>query len=209
MTDDASTQWIASEDARAIQAALAEAVLAAPGAGTALDDDPAAYLRLVAATRVAADSSGRMLRDAVAAARAAGHSWDALGGVLGVTRQAAQQRFGTPATPAGGPVDGGAGGPVDGGGPVRKVLAPLTAFDEMAVLAREGRYGWHSVDYGFAHHVVESSPWQWEHCRVSAAPGARRRMEEQGWQRVKLMWFPWAYYTRRLDVPAEPEPRAG
>ena len=200
MDDDART-WIEPTDAAAVRGAIAEAVLATPGGGAALDDDPDAYLRLVAAARVAADTSGRMLRDAVASARAAGHSWDTLGGVLGVTRQAAQQRFGTPAAPVGGPVPDGTGGPV------RKVLSPLTAFDEMAALEREGRYGWHSVDYGVLHHVVEASPWQWEHCRVPASPGARRRLEEQGWQRIKTMWFPWAYYARRLDVPAEPDPR--
>jgi hypothetical protein len=35
------------------------------------------------------------LADSVAAARHLGHSWGALGAALGVTRQAAQQRFGS------------------------------------------------------------------------------------------------------------------
>jgi hypothetical protein len=36
------------------------------------------------------------LRQQVAAARRHGHSWAAIGFILGITRQAAQQRFGTP-----------------------------------------------------------------------------------------------------------------
>jgi hypothetical protein len=36
------------------------------------------------------------LRQRVAAARRHGHSWAAIGFILGITRQAAQQRFGAP-----------------------------------------------------------------------------------------------------------------
>ncbi len=41
------------------------------------------------------------LRVSVAAARADGWRWDDVGMVLGVTKQAAQQRFGSSATPEG------------------------------------------------------------------------------------------------------------
>ena len=40
------------------------------------------------------------LRDAVDAARAAGHTWQELGDLLGTSRQAAFQRFGRPVDPA-------------------------------------------------------------------------------------------------------------
>ena len=193
LTDDETT---------AVREAVAAAVLDTPaGLGAALEDEPLAYLRLVAATRVAAEESSRLLREAIAAARAAGHSWDAVGRVLGVSRQAAQQRFGTPTAPE---ADGGSGA-----GPARRVLTPVTAFTEMAVLEEEGRYGWHCVDYGASFLVVAASPWQWEHRRVSVVPGQRRRLEQEGWERVRTMWFPWAYYARRLDAPAEPDLRTG
>lgn len=42
-----------------------------------------------------ANKQNRYVRDAVNAARAAGYSWAAIGAVLGVSRQAAQQRFGS------------------------------------------------------------------------------------------------------------------
>jgi hypothetical protein len=88
--------------------------------------------------------------------------------------------------------------------PERRVLSPLTAFDEMAVLEIEGRKGWHVVDYGTLHHVVEASDSQWQHRGVLASYGARHtRLREQGWELVKTMRFPWAYYKRRLDIPAD------
>lgn len=108
-----------------------------------------ASLVLVVAARVAAEETSRLLREAVTSARSAGHSWDVVGRLLGVSRQAAQQRFGTtgPEPLAPGTADV----------PQRRVLSPLTAFTEMAVLEREGRAGWHVVDYGNLFHVLEAS----------------------------------------------------
>ncbi len=37
----------------------------------------------------------------------------------------------------------------------------MTVFDEMAVLEREGRRGWHVVDHGTLSHVVEASDHAW------------------------------------------------
>lgn len=112
-------------------------------------------------------------------------------------RQAAQQRFGGPGETQPEPA---------ADGPVRRLLRPLPAFDEMAVLKVEGRYGWHVTGFGPLCHVVEASPWQWEHRRVPfGAP--RRRLEADGWQPVGGATFPWAYYKRRLDKSAEPDRR--
>ena len=59
--------------------------------------DPGALLE-VAAARDACQQADGGLRQAVAAARQAGHPWSAIAVILGGTRQAAQQRF----APAGG-----------------------------------------------------------------------------------------------------------
>jgi hypothetical protein len=37
----------------------------------------------------------------------------------------------------------------------------------MSALENEGRKGWHSVDYGNFFHLVEASPFQWEHRTAS------------------------------------------
>lgn len=49
--------------------------------------------RIIAAKKAAADADTELI-EAVAAARAAGDTWDAIGMALGTTRQGAYQRFG-------------------------------------------------------------------------------------------------------------------
>ncbi|TDC24238.1 hypothetical protein E1265_10370 [Streptomyces sp. 8K308] len=182
----------------ALREAVAEAVLAVRAQSRAgLGSDPAAHLLMVAASRVAAEETGRLLRQSINGARAAGHSWEVVGRLLGISRQAAQQRFGTPT----------AAPPPAATGGHRRVLSPLNAFNEMDALAESGRRGWHVVDYGHLHHLVESSPRQWEHQRLWwPTRRRRRRMAEQGWQLIVPSDFdsPWAYYKRPLDLPAEP-----
>ena len=51
------------------------------------------YLRHVREAADAAEAAAENLRSAVAEARANGESWGTVGMVLGVSRQAAQQRF--------------------------------------------------------------------------------------------------------------------
>lgn len=161
-----------------------------PGLAARLEDDPNAYLDLVRLLRDAQDATGGMLRDAVVSARAAGATWAEVGGVLGMTRQAAQQRFGGADDPA----------PSPSPSRDRMSLAPLTAFNEMYVLERAGRYGWHSVRYGAFFHVVERDDRQWEHVRTSFGPP-----HGEGWQRVGNGWAWWTYWARPLDAPALPD----
>ena len=181
------------DDARcnALREAVTDAVLSSrPGLRADLDQDPGASLTLVVSARVAAEQTSSLLRDAVASARGAGHSWDTIGRLLGVSRQAAQQRFG-----AAGP----APAPTRDGVAERRVLTPLTAFTEMAVLEREGLAGWHVVEFGPLFHVVEASPHRWQHRRTPWSPGAVRRMAAEGWTRVPGPTFPWGYFKRRTD----------
>jgi hypothetical protein len=55
----------------------------------------ASYVRRIVAAAENVTASEDQLRQEVAAARAAGESWSVIGIALGVTRQAAYQRFGT------------------------------------------------------------------------------------------------------------------
>ncbi|MFC9812113.1 hypothetical protein ACFVJM_08610 [Streptomyces virginiae] len=178
-----------------IREGIAASVLGAPeGLAESLEHDPHGYLRLVDASRVGAEEASRLLREAVQGARAAGHSWDAVGRVLGVSRQAAQQRFAGKAAGGASPSAQPAGGP---GAPERRTLGGLSAFNEMAALDEAGRDGWHMVGYGPFFHEVEASDHPWEHCRVTLPSVARhRRMESEGWIPVGAGWFPWRYYKR-------------
>lgn len=204
--------------AETLSAALAEA---AEGAERRIANDPAAYLDLVAVAAKAESQTVDLLRSAVTAARSAGQSWEAIGARLGISRQAAQQRFGRDqaggaseresqvldaaeevATPDGGHARSRSGRPA---GEVR-VVSGLTAFNEMRVLETIGRYGWHSIGYGALHHVVRRSPNQWEHLRLFAATDAVQVLLAEGWERVGQASFPWIYLKHELDVPALVEP---
>ncbi|MET9777557.1 hypothetical protein ABZ023_25410 [Streptomyces sp. NPDC006367] len=184
-------ELLTPEEILRIREGVAAAVLGAPdGLVESLEHDPRGYLRLVAAGRVGEEEANRLLREAVHRARAAGQSWETVGGVLGVSRQAAQQRFAGKAGPA----------PDLSGEAERRVLTPLTAFNEMQALAEAGREGWHVVDYGPFFHVVEKSAHPWEHRRVPFAVGPRRRrLEDEGWTQAGPGSFPWRYYKRPLE----------
>lgn len=187
---------LGDDQADAIREAVAEAVLAAREQGRdGLDDDPAAHLLMIAASRVAAEEANRLLRLSIIGARGAEHSWEAVGRVLGISRQAAQQRF------------GGAAVDLPGDTATHRVLKPLHAFNEMEALAEAGAQGWHGVDYGFLFHLVEASDSKWEHRRYWWPSRRRQRgMAERGWRRISPSAFesPWVYYKRRLDEPADP-----
>ncbi|MFU8839243.1 MAG: hypothetical protein ACNA8R_00790 [Nitriliruptoraceae bacterium] len=147
-------------------------------------DTPEGALRLVATTSVASAHADRLLDDAVAGARHAGHSWAAVGEVLGVTRQAAQQRF-TGRTETVEPVTS-----------QQRVIRRVTALNEMAVLEREQVDGWHLVGSGVGKLVVEASEHAWEHQRLTFASHALlRTMEQDGWQLVGV-WGWWTYLKR-------------
>jgi hypothetical protein len=69
-------------------------ILAAPVLNS--DNDP---LELVRAAREIRDGAETLLVEAVEQARAAGRTWQEIGGVLGVSRQAVFQRYGKPIDP--------------------------------------------------------------------------------------------------------------
>ena len=190
MTAVPAAEELLDDAARArLREAVTDSVLSHPvDLRERLEHDPEAALVLVVAARTAAEETSRLLREAVDSARRAGHSWDVVGRLLGVSRQAAQQRFGS------GPLQQPSPGlPTV---PERRILTPLTAFTEMAVLEREGLAGWHVVDYGTLFHVVEASDVPWEHRRVPWSPAAARRMAADGWTQVRGATFPWGYYKR-------------
>ncbi|HET9876344.1 MAG TPA: hypothetical protein VFQ37_11340 [Mycobacterium sp.] len=60
----------------------------------AADARDASHIRRIIAAAEAVESAEVELHAAVAAARAAGDTWDAIGVALGTSRQAAYQRFG-------------------------------------------------------------------------------------------------------------------
>ena len=148
-------------------------------------------LELVDVTAKAGAETRSLLGEAVTSARAAGASWDAIGRVLGMSRQAAHQRFGRAQD--------------QDETPGRRLIGPVTAFTEMDALRNAGQHGWHSVGFGAYQHTLEHSPTQWEHRRIRVvATGTRTRLEQEDWMVIGT-WFPWVYLKRDLGTPALPE----
>lgn len=176
---------------------LADGLGAAILAAGEHDAEPLAVVsRVVAAEAAVRD----LLRQAVVAARAAGCSWAAIGAELGMSRQAAQQRFG------GGRPDDRDGRRSHDPGSVadaERWLGPVTAFDELPELELAGRLGWHTVEAGMLRHRMVRTDTQWEHKRV-VWPGSRARNEKDGWQ-IGCRAFPWVYLIRDTGIAAEPE----
>jgi hypothetical protein len=156
-----------------------------------LDHDAGASLLLVAAAREGSAESERLLRQFVLAARKAGNTWDAIGHVLAVSRQAAQQRFAV----SGEDLGARAG---DNREPQR-VVRGATLFNELEILEREGRQGWRLVGLGMLQLRFERSDQQWEHVRrIDQGSADRRAMMESGWQHVGS-YLLWHYFARSLD----------
>lgn len=162
---------------------------AAPELGERFGDDPAAHLDLIALHQAATVEAAALLTRAIGSARHAGCTWEQIGTVLGMSRQAAQQRYGP-----------GLGHSPRFVGREQVVLNGLTAPNEVAVLNRAGRYGWHSIGYGVYHHVLERDLVQWEHARTTFG----RRPFGDGWQTVGAGWGWWTYWARPLDIPVLP-----
>lgn len=170
---------------------LAQALGAAILTGLDVDEDGQDHLAIVRRTAAAETEVDALMRQAVGAARGAGHSWASLGAELGMSRQAVQQRFGDRRV-------GADEGPHDRG---ERWLGPVTAFDEMAELEIAGRQGWRTIGLGMLKHRVRRTSTQWEHRRV-VWTGPLRRWEDDGWQ-VAARAFPWVYLVRDTGLPAE------
>lgn len=166
--------------------AISGAVLAEADIGPYETLDHAAHRALISAAARAESEARDILRRAVEAARNGGASWAVIGAELGMSRQAAQQRFGAAETPA---------------GPAERWLGPVTAFDEMAELDAAGRAGWRTVEAGMLAHRMIYTGTQWEHRRVLWRSSLTAD-EAMGWQ-VGCRAFPWIYLVRDLGIAAE------
>ena len=150
-------------------------------------DSPRDYAEMISASHIAADESRLALHRWVDAGRRASLSWADIGQLIGISKQAAQQRF------------GGAADPSAGGASMGEtiVLRGANAFNEMQMLEAEGRAGRELVGTGALTLVLRQTDKAWEHVRVSALlpTDVRGRMERKGWTHVSS-WYPFHYFKR-------------
>jgi hypothetical protein len=155
------------------------------GQGSAFNGkSPQEYAVMVTTAHVVSDEARLSLHRWVDAARRAGLSWVEIGSLIGITKQAAQQRFG-------------GGNAAEGVGDQAEHVRTATAFNEEAIMAEEGRAGRELVAIGLLTLRFRASEFAWEHRRVIAlsAAAALRQMEGEGWTYV-AGWFPFHYLKR-------------
>ncbi|PQZ59236.1 MULTISPECIES: hypothetical protein [unclassified Microbacterium] len=175
--------------------AIGHAVVAEAGVAEKTSLATEDHIALIAASARAEDEVRSILRRTVLSARAAGASWSMIGTELGMSRQAAQQRFGHPSETV----------RQDGN---ERWLGPVSVFDEMAELELAGLEGWHTVEAGASAHRMLRSDTRWEHRRSVWRP-IRAAERSEGWK-ISCTAFPWVYLVRDTGVPVSspPEPTA-
>ena len=149
------------------------------------------FVDLIDAAHLVADEGRLSLQRWIDAGRRAGLSWTDVGTLLGISKQAAQQRFGTAAAEAPEAADGDI------------VAGGATAINEVRLLEEEGRKGRELVAVAPFKLVFRQTGHAWEYRRLAALAPTRQmaRLQTQGWSHV-ASWFPFHYFKRRTERPA-------
>ena len=154
---------------------------------------PAEFRDVIQAAQIVANEATLSLQRWVSAGRREGMSWTDIGDVLGISKQAAQQRF---------RADFGSDGPE---GPDQiEVRLGATAFNEVRILEQEGGRGNELLRVGALGLVFRKTADVWEYRRVVAltSPMAEAMMAKEDWTYV-ASWFPFHYFKRLARGEAE------
>jgi len=148
------------------------------------------FLEAITVAHLVADEGRASLHRWIDAARRTGLSWTDIGNALGISKQAAQQRF----KPAG------AGGELAGGEGEEIVRFGATAFNELSILREEGQKGNELVRTGLLTLVFRKTDHPWEHRRIIGPTSMMAQPKRAGWVYVSS-WMPFHYFKRA--VPAD------
>lgn len=141
----------------------------------------------IVAAHAVADEARLGLQRWIDASRRAGLSWTEIGAALGISKQAAQQRFRTLEPVGDTPGDG-----------EEIVRLGATAFNEMGMLRAEGQKGRELIRTGALTLVFRPTPVQWEYSRRVGGTGLISQMQEQGWM-LASSWLPFHYFKRPIS----------
>lgn len=146
---------------------------------------PGDFKDAITAAHLVADEGRLDLQRWVDAARRTGLSWSEIGDALGISKQAAQQRFR--------PV--GESEPPKAEDGQKIVRLGATAFNEMRILREEGEKRNELVDTGLLSLIFRPTDTQWEYQRRIGGPAMREEMRNAGWTYVSA-WLPFHYFKR-------------
>jgi hypothetical protein len=142
---------------------------------------------VITVANLVADEGRISLHRWVEAARRTGLSWADIGNALGISKQAAQQRFKSIEMD-----DDFAG---DDGEEIVRLGA--TAFNEMSILRSEGSKGNELIRTGALILVFRPTAHQWEYRRRIGGGSTVAEMMRGGWTYVSS-WMPFLYFKRPL-----------
>ncbi len=156
--------------------------------------DKQSFMDMVGYAHVASDEGRIVLGRWIDAARRAGASWADIGDMIGISRQAAQQRFGGQDTVPTLDIDDDELGSL-----ITKTGA--TAFNEDQIMREQGLKGRQLVGCGWLKLHFTQTDKSWEHKRIISAwsGGAIDEMRALGWEHV-TSWYPFHYFRREIKT---------
>lgn len=191
-----------------------------PGLIDRLGSDPKAYADLIAVTHLVSEEADQLLRETIISARHSGLNWEQIGDVLGISRQAAQQKFSAPVDssldvhsstvqdlspipPATNTLNYSALPPV--GTQVTIDASYSGDSEDVKLLNRAGQYGWHGVAFTAETWTLEFDNRQWQHLSSFA-----KEPYGGGWQRIgRFLWSVWWARPTNLPIlPGNPDPHS-
>lgn len=148
------------------------------------------FAEAITVAHLVADEGRISLNRWIDAARRTGLSWTDIGNALGISKQAAQQRF-KPAE---------MGDELASGDDEEIVRLGATAFNEMSILREEGSKGNELVRTGALILVFRPTTRLWEYRRKIGTASTTAEMKRAGWIYVSS-WMPFHYFKR--SIPTE------
>jgi hypothetical protein len=146
------------------------------------------FQEVITVAHLVADEGRISLHRWVEAARRTGLSWTDIGNALGISKQAAQQRFKSTE------MDDGLAG--EEGEEIIRLGA--TAFNEMSILRTEGSKGNELVRTGALILVFRPTAHAWEYRRRIGGGATVAEMMRGGWTFVSS-WMPFLYFKRPVS----------
>lgn len=146
---------------------------------------PEAILRSVAVFGDIARVSTQLQSQAVATAQASGLSWAKIGKALGISRQAAQQRFDTRRTEAIQATE------------TMRIVGPVSRNEEVEQINAAGRQGWKLIRSLHGEHALELDDETWEVTRVSIFSLRALPAASDGWEAASTR-FPDCFFIRKI-----------
>ena len=151
---------------------------------------PGEFRDILQAAQIVTHEAAVSLERWVFAARREGMSWTEIGETLGISKQAAQQRFRSDLEGISSPAEDHI-----------EVRLGATAFNEERLLDEEGRRGNELVQVGALALVFRHTSQTWEYRRLVAmtAHAAQKTAIRDKWTYV-ASWFPFHYFKRVVAV---------